>query len=197
VATALAQHAFAGPNNKFWPLLYSSGITTLRHTFEMDKSLPTLYYVGITNLIPRPTRCGSELSKAEMLANVDVVEDKVRTYRPRAVCVVGKGIWDIFYQQKHGGKKLGKDFKFGWQPERIGISNEWSGARCFVTPSTSGRVAGYSREYQEVLWKELGNWVKLERGDSDEERMTVIKEEAEGQMVFGNQITSKKESLDT
>ena len=177
MATAIAQHAFAGPNNKFWPLLYTSGITTLRHTFEIDKSLPELYNVGITNLIPRPTRCASELSKAEMLANVDVVEEKVRTYKPRAVCVVGKGIWDTFYERRHGGKKVGKEFKFGWQPERLGISNDWGGARCFVTPSTSGRVAAYSREFQEILWKDLGNWVKLERGDTDAEESKVIKEE--------------------
>src|SRR5271154_3241719 len=88
VATALANHCFAGPSNKFWPLLYSSGITTLRHTFQADKSLPTLYRVGITNLIPRPTRCASELSKEEMLSHVDEVEDKIRNYKPKAVCVV-------------------------------------------------------------------------------------------------------------
>ena len=179
VATALAQHAFAGPTNKFWPLLYSSGITTLRHTFEIDKSLPKLYNVGITNLIPRPTRCGSELSKAEMLENVDVVEEKVRTYKPKAVCVVGKGIWDAFHERRHGGKKVGKDFKFGWQPELVGVSNQWKGARCFVTPSTSGRVAAYSREFQEVLWKELGDWVKLERGDINEDSLNWIKREVD------------------
>lgn len=196
MATAIAQHAFAGPNNKFWPLLYSSGITTLRHTFEIDKSLPELYNVGITNLIPRPTRCASELSKAEMLANVDVVEEKVRTYKPRAVCVVGKGIWDAFYERRHGGKKVGKEFKFGWQPEQLGISNDWGGARCFVTPSTSGRVVAYSREFQEILWKDLGNWVKLERGDTDAEEFKVIKEEAGEQIVFDKQ-TARTESFNT
>jgi hypothetical protein len=38
-----------------------------------------------------------------------------------------------------------------------------------VTPSTSGRVAAYSREFQEVLWRELGNWVRAERGDVKDE----------------------------
>jgi hypothetical protein len=46
-----------------------------------------------------------------------------------------------------------------------------NGARCFVTPSTSGRVAAYSREFQEVLWKELGRWVMHERGDMDIDRV--------------------------
>ena len=146
----------------------------------MDKSLPSLYRVGITNLIERPTRCGSELSKAEMLENVDVVEAKVRAYKPKVVCVVGKGIWDAFYERKHNGQKLGKDFKFGWQPDRVGVDDDWNGAKCFVTPSTSGRVAAYSREYQEVLWHELGIWVQQERGDVKKEEdfeLLEVKEE--------------------
>jgi len=106
-----------------------------------------------------------------MLSNVDVVEEKIRTYKPKAVCVVGKGIWDAIYERKNSGQKVGKDFVYGWQPLRMGVESEWSGARCFVTPSTSGRVAAYSREFQEVLWKELGKWVREERGDAqnDEE----------------------------
>jgi thymine-DNA glycosylase len=197
VATALAQHAFAGPTNKFWPLLYSSGITSLRHTFEIDKSLPKLYNVGITNLIPRPTRCASELSKSEMLASVDVVEEKVRMYKPKAVCVVGKGIWETFYERKHAGKKVGKDFKFGWQAERIGIGNDWSGAQCFVTPSTSGRVATYSREFQEVLWKELGCWVRLQRRDIEQEGVKLESEDDMAVSEFSHRTNIKKEVLDT
>ena len=181
IATALANHAFAGATNKFWPLLYSSGITTLRHTCHDDKSLPALYRVGNTNLIPRPTRCASELSKEEMLSNVDVVEEKIRLYKPAAVCVVGKGIWDAIYERKSFGKKVGQDFKYGWQIIRMGSEVDgWSGARCFVTPSTSGRVAAYSREFQENLWKELGRWVSQERGDiKAEEVEQKIKEESD------------------
>lgn len=100
-----------------------------------------------------------------MLSNVDVVEGKIRTYKPMAVCVVGKGIWESIYERKSFGQKVGKEFKFGWQPIRLGVEDDWPGARCFVTPSTSGRVASYSKEYQEILWRELGQWVKLQRGD--------------------------------
>jgi len=165
VATALAQHGFAGPTNKFWRLLHSSGITTVKHTYVADKSLPALYKVGITNLISRPTRCASELSKDEMLSNVDTVEEKVRKYKPQAICIVGKGIWDAIYERKHLGRKVGKEFTYGWQVLRLGKEEGWNGARCFVTPSTSGRVAAYSYAFQEELWKELGDWVKQERGD--------------------------------
>jgi len=101
------------------------------------------------------------------MENVDIVEEKIRKYKPKAICVVGKGIWDSIYERKHFGRKVPKDFKFGWQPEedRLGVDKDWQGARSFVTPSTSGRVAAYSREFQEILWRELGKWVMLERGD--------------------------------
>jgi mismatch-specific thymine-DNA glycosylase len=102
-----------------------------------------------------------------MLANVDIVEDKVRKYKPQAICVVGKGIWDAIYERKHFGRKVGKEFTFGWQDVRVGQDEGWSGARCFVTPSTSGRVAAYSRQFQEVLWKELGKWVIQQRGKDE------------------------------
>jgi thymine-DNA glycosylase len=105
-----------------------------------------------------------------MLAHVDPLEAKVRKWRPQAVCVVGKGIWDAIYERKTRGGKVGKEFRFGWQGWRMGEEvGEWKGARVFVTPSTSGRVAAYSREFQEVLWKELGDWVRAERGDVKDE----------------------------
>jgi TDG/mug DNA glycosylase family protein len=112
-----------------------------------------------------------------MLENVDAVEDKVRKYKPQAVCVVGKGIWDAIYERKHLGRKVGKDFKYGWQVDVLGKDKGWNGARCFVTPSTSGRVAAYSREFQEILWKELGNWVMQER--EDQNRSGTVKIEVE------------------
>jgi TDG/mug DNA glycosylase family protein len=107
-----------------------------------------------------------------MLANVDVVEAKVRKYKPKALCVVGKGIWEAIYERKTFGKKVGKGFKFGWQSIMVGSDNEWSGARAFVTPSTSGIAASYSRQFQEVLWKELGKWVMEERGDIEKDEET-------------------------
>jgi thymine-DNA glycosylase len=112
-----------------------------------------------------------------MLLNVDSLENRIRQYKPLAVCVIGKGIWETIYSRKKFGRKVGKEFSFGWQVLRLGREDGgWEGAKCFVTPSTSGRVAGYSREFQEVLWKELGDWVREERGDNNE-----IKQEINGE----------------
>ena len=47
-------HHFAGPSNRFWKLLFESGLTAERITFEDDDRLPEFGY-GITNIVPRPT----------------------------------------------------------------------------------------------------------------------------------------------
>ncbi|KAI8853300.1 uracil-DNA glycosylase-like protein [Chytridium lagenaria] len=141
-----------------------------------DEHLPAMYRLGTTNLVKRPTRQSSELSKQEMEESSPILEAKIFEYRPEAVCFVGKGIWEAVYRVKTGMKALPKDFKFGWQSLRLGIqSNEdeegvevWGGARVFVTPSTSGLVAGYTREFKHQIFKELGDWVNARRQELGE-----------------------------
>ncbi|ODQ51004.1 DNA glycosylase [Saitoella complicata NRRL Y-17804] len=166
VATAKAQHAFAGPTNLYWKLMRKSGVVDAHIGFKDDQRLPADYSVGITNLVRRPTAEASELSKAELVASVPSLEAKIATSKPQAVCIVGKGVWEAIHRH-HTNKPLPKTFTFGWQPDttRMGAGEDgWRGARVFVVPSTSGRVAGYSMEMKEGLWMELGGWVVEERG---------------------------------
>lgn len=174
IATATAGHAYASPTNHFWKFLYSSGLTPDRQCPpETDTHLPRLYSLGNTNLVARPTKDQAELSKAEMDANVEVCEEKIRKWRPESVCVVGKGIWESMWRAKHGGKKITKEqFVWGWQvdAERFGgvPGAGYEGARVFVVPSTSGLVAGYSMEFKRAIWKELGDWVQQRRAERGE-----------------------------
>ncbi|KAK3500803.1 uracil-DNA glycosylase-like protein [Neurospora crassa] len=143
ISTAIQQHAYAHPTNLFWRLLFSSGITPVLCSPSEDRSLPERFSLGLTNIVGRPTRNGGELTKGEMDEGVAVLEEKVRVWKPEAVCVVGKGIWESIYrvrerqrQQRHGqgngkekdevglnkgrGKAVGmlpKDWKYGWQDE--------------------------------------------------------------------------------
>ncbi|KAJ3105196.1 hypothetical protein HDU97_008350 [Phlyctochytrium planicorne] len=186
VETSIQGHAYASPTNLFWPLLHSSGLTPDRKLrCHYDELLPSMYSLGTTNLVARPTRQASELSSQEMDDSVSILEKKVFEFRPESVCFVGKGIWESVYRTKTGAK-LGKTFAFGWQSLRLGnikkgnvaatnddddgvVKDEWTGARVFVTPSTSGLVAGYSRSFKENIFKELGDWVnerRSERGES-------------------------------
>lgn len=145
----------------------------------------------------RPTRNGGELSKGEMDEGVSVLESKVRKWRPEAVAVVGKGIWEAIYrvrQRKMGGKggKLPGDWKYGWQDEtqNMGVVDAeegdeggdvnkegWKGARVFVATSTSGLAATVGRQEKERIWREVGEWVERRR----EER----KKDEEGKQAGG------------
>src|ERR687893_589607 len=54
IRSSLTGHHFAGFSNRFWKLLYESGLVPYRISHEDDDRLPEWGY-GITNIVPRPT----------------------------------------------------------------------------------------------------------------------------------------------
>lgn len=119
----------------------------------------------------RPTNEQAELSKQEMDDSVPILDDKIRKFKPEAVCIVGKGIWDSIYRKRHGQKLPAKGFGYGWQDgEWLGAvkagNNEeaWGGARVFVSPSTSGLVT-IDQTAMAGMWKKLGDWVNERRDE--------------------------------
>ncbi|KAG5988690.1 hypothetical protein E4U43_004663 [Claviceps pusilla] len=172
ISTALTGHAYAHPSNLFWKLLHSSGITPRRCHPHEDASMPALYALGLTNIVSRPTRNGSQLSRTEMDRGVAILEDKTRRWRPECVCVVGKGIWESIWRVRHGGKAVGPGFRYGWQDEaeNMGVvqgEGGWAGARVFVASSTSGLAATLLPAEKESIWAELGSWVKMRRAERE------------------------------
>ncbi|KAG5998204.1 hypothetical protein E4U52_001352 [Claviceps spartinae] len=175
ISTALTGHAYAHPTNLFWKLLHTSGITPRRCHAHEDAHMPALYRLGLTNIVSRPTRNGSELSKAEMDNGVAILEEKAARWRPECVCVVGKSIWESIWRVRHGKGVRRHEFRYGWQDEgeNMGVVEEgqgegqerepWGGARVFVAPSTSGLAATLAPKEKERLWGELGSWVKGRR----------------------------------
>ena len=130
-----------------------------------DGTLPEKYELGNTNIVSRPTRNGSELSKGEMDASVQVLEEKIERCRPEAVCVVGKSIWESIWRTRKGKGIRKEEFKYGWQDagESMGRNGDWDGARVFVACSTSGLAATLSVAEKERIWSELGVWVRNRR----------------------------------
>ena len=136
--------------------------------------------MGHTNIVTRPTKDASELSKAEMDAGVAVLEMKIAKYRPESVCIVGKGIWESIWRVRYGRGIRKDEFKYGWQDEgdRMGVISEgddiWEGARVFVATSTSGLAAGMRPPEKEAVWRLLGEWVEKrreERGEGGEVKL--------------------------
>ncbi|CZS95132.1 related to G/T mismatch-specific thymine DNA glycosylase [Rhynchosporium graminicola] len=170
IETARSGHAYAHPSNLFWKLLHSSGCTPRRCSPEEDGDLPRLFALGNTNIVARPTRNGSELSKSEMDASVAALEEKIRLYKPDAVCIVGKSIWESIWRVKRGRKIKKEEFRYGWQDAEDnmgrgegGDTEEWEGALVFVACSTSGLAASLRPPEKEAIWKELGVWVEQMR----------------------------------
>lgn len=184
VRTAQTGHAYNHPSNLFWKLMYSSGVLPVRCSAEEDRTLPARFRLGLTNIVSRPSRNGAELSKAEMDAGVGALEAKVARWRPEAVVVVGKSIWESVWRVRHAGRAIGRDeFRYGWQDEdenmgagEVGEGERedgveyrasWRGARVFVASSTSGLAATLSPAEKERIWRELGRWVEARRAGRD------------------------------
>ncbi|THH32830.1 hypothetical protein EUX98_g1337 [Antrodiella citrinella] len=94
--SAKVGHHFASPTNHFWKCLHRSD--RLLPPAE-DHTLPASFNLGLTNLVARPSAEQAELSKADMINGVPVLLCKISEYRPRVVCFVGKGIWDVFVKE--------------------------------------------------------------------------------------------------
>lgn len=171
IQTARTGHAYAHPSNLFWKLLFSSGVTPRPCRADEDRDMPRLFGLGLTNIVPRPSRSGAELSRREMDDGVAALETKARRWRPESVCVVGKSIWESIWRVRHGGRPVGAAFRYGWQDgrENMGVvEGEWSGAPVFVASSTSGLAASLSPAEKQRIWAELGAWVKARRAEREE-----------------------------
>ncbi len=148
VRSAEVGHHFAGFSNRFWRLLYESGLVPRPVGWRDDRRLPDWGF-GITNLVSRPTRGIDELHPHEYLAGRRALFAKVRRHRPRVVALVGITIYRALFPARPRGDSRPARRK---GPRRIlpGLSKESiEGVRVFVLPNPSGRNATLS--YDEML----------------------------------------------
>jgi TDG/mug DNA glycosylase family protein len=136
VRSALTGHHFAGFSNRFWKLLYESGLVPEPIGFRDDDRLPEWGF-GITNIVPRSTPGIDTLEKQEYVDGRVRLRRKVLRYRPKVVAAVGLTVFRALFPERRGPITVGR------QPERIGDS------AVFVLPNPSGRNANYS--YKEML----------------------------------------------
>lgn len=157
VRSAQTGHHFAGYSNRFWKLLWESGLVPEPITFEQDDRLPEFGF-GITNLIARPSPGIDVLKPAEYVAGWRVLEKKVRKFRPEVLAIVGvtpyRAIVPLITATEDKAmpppsptlRRPGKHRPagaIGPQPHVV------HGARVFVLPNPSGRNANFS--YPEML----------------------------------------------
>lgn len=145
VRSATIGHHFAGYSNRFWKLLFESGLVPEPLRPEDDDRLGEWGF-GITNLIPRTTPGIDTLRPEEYVAGLRVLRRKVRRWRPKVVAFVGVTLFRAIHQP---GLPRRSEAKVGSQPERF------EGARVFVLPNPSGRNANYSYAQMLAAFAEL------------------------------------------
>lgn len=127
--SSATRHHFARPGNRFWPALYLAGITPRRLHPSEEAELLALGY-GITAMVERATATAQELRPEEYRAGAKVLEEKVRIYRPRLVCLLGIGAYRTGFERARA--------QLGRQEETI------EGVPIWVLPNPSGLNAHFT-----------------------------------------------------
>jgi thymine-DNA glycosylase len=107
-----------------------------------------------------------------------MLEEKMRKFKPEAVAIIGKQIWEALWLAKTGTKLKAPQFKWGWQDEDAWLGRTldddgkvtWQGARTFVTTSTSGLSASLKPHEKLEIWKPLGDWFTARRKEVAESK---------------------------
>jgi TDG/mug DNA glycosylase family protein len=119
-------HHYANPSNRFYRILHQSGLTPRLYKPEEDQELYGLGY-GFTNIVARPTLTAAEITAEEYALGRKVLQEKLESFRPKAACFVGKGVYE-----QYSGKR---GMVWGEQPEPV-----VPGVVEYVCPSSSGLV---------------------------------------------------------
>ena len=88
-------HHYAHPGNRFWRVLFASGITGRLYKPEEDERLLDLS-IGFTNLCTRPTRRAEELTREEIRSGALALREKLERFQPVAVAYTGIGVYRWF-----------------------------------------------------------------------------------------------------
>ena len=88
IRSSLTGHHFAGFSNRFWTLLFESGLVPERVTYKDDDRLPEFGF-GITNIVPRPTPGIDTIEPIEYVAGRVRLRRKILRYRPPIVALPG------------------------------------------------------------------------------------------------------------
>src|ERR1041384_735499 len=154
IRSAQLGHHFAGYSNRFWKLLYESGLVPEPIGTEHDGRLPEWGF-GITNLVARATPGIDTLRPEEFVAGAKTLRRKVRRWRPDVVAFVGVTLYRAVFAKRPADR-----IALGLQQERF------EGARVFVLPNPSGRNANFSYAEMRAAYTGLQTWLRRSRKKS-------------------------------
>lgn len=94
MTSARTGHHYAGASNRFWKLLFESGLTPHRIGPEEDRTLLDMGY-GSTNIVARPTKSAAEIRPEEFRQGAIALKRLLREYKPQIACYVGIGVYRV------------------------------------------------------------------------------------------------------
>ena len=116
-------HHFARPGNRFWKALHGSGFTDRLLAPNEDSTLLERN-LGLTNLVDRTTARADELSVDEIRRGAFELEERLASFGPRFVAVLGVGAYRTGFARP--------DAALGPQRDSLGESRLW------ILPNPSG-----------------------------------------------------------
>ncbi len=136
---------YAGRGNKFYSILFTTGLTPFQLSPDEYKKLPE-FGIGLTDV--NKTQHGNDDGLSRSHFNVTGFEQKILKYQPKIVCFNGKAaaaavLWSNPSRTRY--------VRYGLQDYPIGQT------KLFAAPSTSGSANG---EWDPAIWQELGRLVK-------------------------------------
>ena len=136
-------HYYANPGNRFYRLLFDSGLTPRLLTPAEDRSLPS-FGIGATDILAEPSAKAEDVPREKFVSAAPRLREKLSMYQPRAICCNGVGVYR---------------YLFGARPPRLGrVFGVMLGESIvFVTPSTSGLCNGKAAE-RLAAFMELSAW---------------------------------------
>ncbi|KAJ2863502.1 uracil DNA N-glycosylase Thp1 [Coemansia aciculifera] len=168
VVSGRKQLHFGNPQNFFWKGLYQSSLIPQNIAPEDGHKLWTNWNMSIVNLVQRTTPSTSDLSRLEMRDAVPDLCQKISEYKPKVVCFVGIGIYEIFAaltKPTPGLQPMVYDLSTsdGRQPplrslapnETLNSNEQPQFAHLFVMPSTSGRTTTYQNPEKLMYFRQL------------------------------------------
>jgi TDG/mug DNA glycosylase family protein len=142
--SALLGHHFAGHSNRFWKVLYASGLVPQPLTYEDDWRLPS-FGLGLTNMVARPTAGIHELRAHEYEHGRTKLLRTIARFQPAVVAILGLSLSTILL----GTGTIPARRVPGLQRERLVNS------AVFLLPNPSGRNAHYSFVDMVKIFQEL------------------------------------------
>jgi double-stranded uracil-DNA glycosylase len=143
VRSAQTGHHFAGYSNRFWKLLYESGLVPERVTFEDDDRLPDFGY-GITNIVARATPGMNDLRAEEYQQGARLLLKKIEKLQPEIVALVGITVYRALLLSLGDASAMKREIRLGPQQPPVPFPSQ-----VFVLPNPSGRNANFT--YTEML----------------------------------------------